>query len=156
MKATDNDRILEINVFAWRNSYRHIFSDELLFKTRLATSHGGLFGHNTGHETYVYDDGIIKGYVMLDPCEDVDRLDCFEICELYIDPFMQRQGIGRAMVDFSEETADARGFNKICLWTLEKNTTARIFYEKLGYAVDGARKTIKEMGVHQVRYSKKI
>ena len=156
MQASDESRVSEIRVFAWRSSYRHIFSDEHLFSTLLVSKQSGHFENVFSYESYVYDDGIIKGFLATGPCEDDDELDSFEVGSLYIDPFMHRQGIGTAMMAFCENAATQRGYSKICLWTLEKNAAARSFYEKQGYAPDGARKFLNDIGTHQVRYSKEI
>jgi ribosomal protein S18 acetylase RimI-like enzyme len=36
-----------------------------------------------------------------------------------------------------------KGFDKIVLWVLEDNASARRFYEKHGFAFDGTRKEIE-------------
>jgi len=159
MTISDIARVAEIDVFAWRSSYRGIFSDNFLFNEMLVAKRIEFFANrldSSAAEGYVYDDGIIKGYLMIGPCEDKDEISSFEVWGLYIDPFMQRQGIGEALMNFCEEKARQRGYSKICLWTLEKNAVGRAFYESRGYAADGSRKFLEDIGAYQVRYSKEM
>lgn len=51
-------------------------------------------------------------------------------------PELQGQGIGRAMVEYSEALARTVGFTRMILHARE---TAVAFYEKLGYAKVGER-----------------
>ena len=54
---------------------------------------------------YVYDDGLIKGFVQMNGTE---------VCKLYVEPCFQNGGIGRELLEFAvwEHNAD-------CLWALE-------------------------------------
>jgi len=49
-------------------------------------------------------------------------------------------GVGRALMQTSEEIASTNGYTKIILSTFEDNTIARDLYESLGYRVVGVRK----------------
>jgi GNAT superfamily N-acetyltransferase len=60
------------------------------------------------------------------------------------------------MVDYCEKCAVEQGFNEVCLWVLEKNADARLFYEKHGYSPDGAEKLIKFLAATEIRYSKRL
>lgn len=50
--------------------------------------------------------------------------------QVAVEPSMQGKGIGRAMVEFSEEVAKRRGWNRI---DLNSRDTAVDFYLRLGY-----------------------
>ena len=39
-------------------------------------------------ESYVYDDGLIKGFMTIGKCRDEGKADFFELWGIYIDPFM--------------------------------------------------------------------
>ena len=69
---------------------------------------------------------------------------------------MKRQGIGTILVDYCEKVAVERGFDEVCLWVFERNTNARVFYEKLGYNPDGSKKYIEFLAATEIRYSKKL
>jgi len=161
MELIDIPRVAEINVFGWRVAYRGIVSDELLFTKRLvATSiprfQGGFFGSENNSEGYVFDDGIIKGFISVQPCADKDKPQAFELGAIYIEPLMKRKGIGTALMHFCEKLALERGHSEICLWVLEKNQDSRRFYEKMGYDVDGAHKYLEGLEATEVRYSKQL
>ena len=162
MELKDVPRVSEIAIFAWRCAYRGIVSDEHLFNNmlvckqmerntaRLQKAEGESFERGR----YVYDDGIVKGFLFLGPCGDEDKPEAFELGAIYVDPCMQGQGIGAALVAYGENLAIQHGYNEICIWTFEKNAPARAFYEKLGYAVDGVTKMVEPYGALGVRYCK--
>ena len=89
-------------------------------------------------------------------CRDQDKQDAFELWGIYIEPLMKRQGIGSILVDYCERKAVERGFSETCLWVLEENNDGRRFYEKLGYAPDGATKRIEFLSVTEIRYVKNL
>ena len=60
------------------------------------------------------------------------------------------------MTEFCEKEARRRDYGRICLWVLEDNAAARGFYEKMGYAPDGARQILEGLGVWELRYSRNL
>ena len=75
--------------------------------------------------TYVYDDGIVRGMI---------RVDGVEVIKLYVDTFFQGRGIGAERLEFAIEK-----FGVNCLWVLEKNEKAIRFYEKHGFRMIGGK-----------------
>lgn len=63
-----------------------------------------------------------------------------EIATIYVDPAHWRSGAGKALMDASMEVARAAGYRTITLWVLESNLAGRRFYERIGFAPDGATK----------------
>ena len=57
-----------------------------------------------------------------------------EICKLYVDPCLQNNGVGHALITFVIEKFDADH-----LWTLEKNTRAIAFYNRHGFQWTGTK-----------------
>jgi len=159
MEAADIPRVAEIIVFGWRSAYRGIISDEYLFNERLVTSQINSLEEamrDGNAEHYVFDDGIVKAMLKICPCSDEDKVDAFELYELYVDPFFQKQGIGALMIDFFEERAKEYGYNELCIWTFEKNAVARVLYEKCGYVVDGEVDYLEQFKATGVRYTKEL
>ena len=158
MKLSDVPRVAEIHIFGWRSAFRGIVPDEVLFGRmsvqRSMERFEDSFAADNSHDTYVYDDGIIKGWTSAGPCRDEDEPQAFEIGAIYIEPCMKDSGIGTKLVIFCEEIAAQRGYSKICIWTLENNALARAFYEKLGYVHDGAKKYMDNLYANSVRYKK--
>jgi len=160
-EASDVPRIAEIRVFGWRSAYRGIISDEILYKDTLVTTDiqkwAARFDDNDkGFENYVYDDGILKAFLCIGPCPEEDKPGAFELGAIYVDPGFKSQGIGTALANFCEKKAAEGGFREVCLWTFEKNTPTRAFYESLGYKPDGATMIVEAYNAMGVRYSKDI
>ena len=96
-KATSADisRIAEILVFTKRVNYRSIFKDDY-------SSFNDLQVLSVAHtyetdpvllpQTWVYDDGIVKGLIEIRENE---------IETLYVDHFFQNEGIGGKLIDFA-------------------------------------------------------
>jgi GNAT superfamily N-acetyltransferase len=159
MQLSDVPRVAEIHVFGWRSAFRGMISDEFLFKKRLVSLSITRFEnalYSNSEEIYVFDDGIIKAFISICACRDEDKTESFELGGIYVEPLMKRQGIGSIMIDYCEKTAAERGYKEVCLWTLEKNTTAKAFYEKSGYLLDGSKKFLENIEAMAIRYSKKF
>lgn len=129
-KIEDLSRVAEIYVFNNRINYFPIFKDEGFSFGELQVV--SLIDHYLKKEEiinniYVFDDGLIKGFV---------QMDGREICKLYADPFFQGRGIGGRLVEFAVE--ELHGDN---LWALEKNERAISFYQRHGFRLTGQRKT---------------
>jgi ribosomal protein S18 acetylase RimI-like enzyme len=156
----DSSRIADIQIFGWRNAYRGIIDDEILFK-RLNIEKKSQMIKNVleegKEEWFVYEDnGIIKGMMILGKSRDGDKKDAFELWAIYVDPFMMRNGIGKTMIEYCEEIGQKRGYKENILWVLEENNIGRKFYEKNGYKKDGSKKTIEKFNAVEIRYCKKI
>lgn len=122
-KATNDDvsRIAEIFVFNNRMNYFPIFKDEdYSFKTlQVMTVCKSYLSSKQLENTYVYDDGIIRGFIEIQDSE---------IKRLYVDPFFQNKGIGAELITYAVNTQNAK-----FLWALEKNTKALKFYQSHGF-----------------------
>lgn len=156
MTEADIPRAADIHVFARRWAYRGSVSDQVLFGEMLVPQSVEKLAKVLADETaknYVYDDGIIKGFMTFGPCHDEDKFDAQELWYIYIDPFMQRQGIGSKLITLFEEEV-RQNCKIVCLRTLERNDTARVFYEKNGYAPDGMKHFVSDGWGYQMRYTK--
>lgn len=96
------------------------FSDE-----ELAREHGS-------HHVACYRGDRLVGCLVLRPRPDGD----LQMRQVAVLPELQGQGIGTALVRFSEDLAHQRGFRRLILHARE---TAVAFYEKLGYSRMGDR-----------------
>lgn len=118
----DLSRIAEILVYNNRVNYFPIFKDEgYSFGKLQVMSVAGEYLRDKERlqNTFVFDDGIIRGFI---------QLSGREIQKLYVDTFFQNRGIGAALLSFAirERQSDF-------LWALEKNTKALRFYERHGF-----------------------
>lgn len=125
--VSDASRIAEILVFTKRMNYRKIFRNDKV-------SFGEIQVYPIAKEyidnpeklegVFVYDDEFVKGVLHIAG----DRIE-----ELYVDTFFENRGIGGELMRF------AIGKGCSYLWVLEKNTDARRFYERYGFAVTGKK-----------------
>jgi len=80
-----------------------------------------------------------------------------ELYALYVRPAWWSTGTGRALMDrVLARTADA-GYRSITLWVLRDNRRARRFYERAGFAPDGAANVLHRLGgVTELRYRRAL
>ena len=136
-KATMQDipRIAEIIVFGKRVAYRPIFNNDVVSFNELQVIN--LIDEYTNNPTLVdnmlvYDDGIIKGVI-----NRIFEEDAVEICEFYVEPFFKGKGIGKKLIQQVILEARTSKRNKIFLWVIEDNLSARKFYENNGFIASG-------------------
>ena len=125
----DASRIAEIIVFNNRLNFFPIFGDEGYSFGEMQVmpmAQAFLEDANRIKSTYVYDDGVVKGLLTV-------RGD--EIEKLYVEPALQGQGVGAALLEYAVSKLGARW-----LWALEKNEGALRFYGRHGFAPTGERK----------------
>lgn len=115
----DLGRIAEIEIFNYRLNFYPIFRDDEFYFRDLQVSNRSSSLHRFLDELWVYDDGVVKGFI---------RVHGQELCKLFVEPVLQSQGIGAALL---AHAADALGVRH--LWALEKNTRAIVFYQRHGF-----------------------
>ena len=126
--ASDAGRIAEIIVTNYRvNFYPFFHNDEFYFKELnvLDTAAEYTDGSEALKNTFVYDDGIVKGLI---------RVKGKEIEKLYIEPSFQSGGIGSKLLRYAADTLGAD-----FLWALEYNQRGIAFYERNGFALTGEK-----------------
>lgn len=124
----DVSRIAEILVYNNRTNYFPIFQDEgYSFGEMqvLTVAENYLQDDEMRNNVFVYDDGIIRGFV---------QIEGKEIKKLYVDTFFQSKGIGAALIGYAVTVKGAE-----YLWALEKNRKAIRFYERHGFHPTGER-----------------
>jgi len=77
-----------------------------------------------------HEGAALVGCLVLVPLAD----GLIKMRQVAVSPEAQGRGIGRSLVDFSEELSRGRGFTRM---TLHARTTAVPFYERLGYKTMG-------------------
>ncbi|MFE9853014.1 GNAT family N-acetyltransferase [Streptomyces sp. NPDC005576] len=86
--------------------------------------------------------------------DDGRRTEGGELYTLYVRPDRTGAGTGGALLAEIMGRAAADGFPTLALWVLRENTGARRFYERAGFAPDGAEEDFEAGGlmVPEVRY----
>jgi ribosomal protein S18 acetylase RimI-like enzyme len=147
-----------VRVHGWRSAYRHVFPPDELdalpidaerWRSRLRVP-------PRGWTTMVCEDGDrVVGFSSVGPSRDEDGLG--ELYAIYVAPEAWSTGAGRALMAAAEAQL-ASEYGAALLWVLEDNPRARRFYERAGWAPDGARKAEERFGVRapEVRYRKDV
>ena len=112
----DLERLAEIRVFNYRLNFYPIFRDDEYYFDTMRVSREAEVLKDHLRKTYVYDDGAVKGYVLVYEQE---------IVHLFVEPVLQGQGIGEALLWFAVEVMGCNW-----LWALEKNERAISFYQR--------------------------
>lgn len=125
---TDASRIAEIIITNYRvNFYPFFLNDEYYFGelnvVDMAVDYSK--GSEELENTYVYDDGVVKGII---------RINNSEIEKLYVEPTFQSQGIGAKLLQFAVEEKKANN-----LWALEYNKRGIAFYQRNGFVLTGEK-----------------
>jgi GNAT superfamily N-acetyltransferase len=159
-RATGEDSLAieQVRVRGWQVAYRHVFPVEELEQLPVDGERwrARLVAPPRGWSTFVAeDDGSVVGFASVGPSRDVAGLG--ELYAIYVDPDAWSTGAGRALIERCEEQLRAE-YAAATLWVLEENPRARRFYERAGWAPDGARKAEDRWGVRapEVRYRKEL
>ena len=149
---TDNvDDISRIYALSWKKAYRGIIPDDYLnslsetrWSQRLKKDSDTLF--------LAVEDGILIGGSTYSPARDKAMEGWGEIISLYLLPSHYHKGIGTELFKTVIGELNRLGFEKIYLWVLEENHSARAFYESKGFTFNGdiniddiGGKTVKEI-----------
>ncbi len=124
----DASRIAELIVTNYRvNFYKFFRNDEFYFKELnvVGTAAEYCEGSEALNNTYVYDDGVVKGMI---------RIKGDEIEKLYVEPQFQSGGIGGELLRFAVSEKKAS-----FLWALQYNERGISFYERNGFALTGEK-----------------
>lgn len=140
--------IAEIRVRAWQAAYRGIVPQGYLDtlrpeadadrrRARWAERAAG------GSQDYLGElAGRPAGWLSIGPYRDDEvpppRPDCGEIYALYVHPVHWRAGVGGVLLRHAVAELAAAGRTPVVLWVLTDNAPARRFYQRAGFAPDGA------------------
>ena len=163
---------------SWQAAYQGIIAPEVI--GRVTANDGGArvrqsFRTRPWQKTFVATaepgaaDGIV-GYAFCGPEQDVlgapwphplspegQQGQVAELYALYVHPAWWSTGTGRALMDRVLDTASAAGYSSVRLWVLRDNARARRFYERAGFAPDGASHTLEGLGgVTEIRYRRAL
>ena len=153
----DAPAVAHVHVESWNVAYRGIMPDAVIARTdlayrtrfwaeRIATRDWPVF--------VIEEAGSVVAFCQMVPSPDAgdDPGTVGHITSIHVLPQLRGRGHGRALLDHAFAEFRRRGFAEVTLWVLEENTSARRFYETLGFRDDGARKVYPNTGVPEVRY----
>jgi ribosomal protein S18 acetylase RimI-like enzyme len=155
--ADDIAGIAQIHVDAWRAAYRGHIPDTVLDALNVedrARMWRGNLGRASPSRLIVTDP--LTGFCFHGPSRDGED-GVAEIFAIYVRPDCWRQGAGRALCERAEHDAIGRECKALTLWVLKTNDPARRFYERVGYAADGAERIntrLTASSLPEMRYRK--
>ena len=153
----DAAAVARIHVESWNIAYRGIMPDDVIARTDL-TYRTKFWGERIADPEWpvfvITEEGEIVAFCQMipsrDPDDDPTRVG--HITSLHVVPQLRGRGHGRALVDHVLAEFRRRGFAELTLWVLEENLSARQFYEKYGFRLDGGTRTYPKTEVPEVRY----
>jgi GNAT superfamily N-acetyltransferase len=142
--AADARALAELEVRAWRWAYVDFVAEEDMITVASRVERWEGRGLDAAFVAEV--DGRVVGVVQVD--------DEGELRGLNVEPAAQGAGLGAALHDFALEELRRRGVAEATLWVFEANGHARGFYERRGWAPDGATGVAAE--APELRYRKTL
>lgn len=141
-RREDLARIAEIEIFNYRLNFYPIFKDDEFYFDELQVPKRMEHYLNFEDSLWVYDDGVVKGFVQVEECE---------VRKLFVEPVLQGQSIGAELLKHAVSELDAR-----FLWALEKNVRAIAFYRRNGFQTTGERKPEEDTDEFLVRMERSV
>ena len=153
--AADTATVARIFTACWQDAYLGVVAAEVLARLDIPAAAALwtplLAAADPDGEVIVAEDGggAVNGLIRfgLDP-EERSRGHVFS---LYVDPIVAAAGIGGALLGQAVSWFCSRRMGEATLWVFEANRHARGFYERRGWAPDGARRVEPEFGADEVR-----
>ena len=143
-KPADFSRLAEIEIFNYRLNFYPIFRSDAFYFDELQVPNV-ISQYESDplalYEVFVCDDGVVKGFI---------RISGSEIKKLFVEPVLQGQGIGEALLWFAVEVMGCNW-----LWALEKNERAIRFYRRHGFVPTGEKEREEDTEEYLIRMEKK-
>ena len=143
--------IAAVHVASWQRAYRGLMPagllDSLSVPARTQRWVQNLGSTESGAATFVAElDGEVIGFASIGPCRDEDAETAAELWALYLHPRHWDAGHGHVLHTHAVQALAATGAAEATLWVLTTNERARRFYERHGWAADGATKVVDLAG----------
>ncbi|WP_274918939.1 GNAT family N-acetyltransferase [Streptomyces sp. WZ-12] len=173
MAEADVDAVAEVRVRGWRSAYRGLMPPAYLAALSVAEDaerRREWFARRRPEawELVAERSGKVVGWLAAGPARDPDlapgggelsgRSPAAELLALYVAPPLIGTGVGRALLAAGTARARARGFGALSLWVVRGNARAQRFYERAGFAPDGAERSDDVAGwrVPELRYRRPL
>jgi len=140
--AADLARIAEIEVFNYRLQFYPVFRNDDYYFAELTVPALMQERAEALPQILVYDDGVVKGFLLYAGTE---------VMKLFVEPVLQGQGIGAALLDYA-----VRELHADHLWALEKNTRAIAFYARHGFHPNGEKELEEDTDEYLVQLVREV
>lgn len=142
--GSDASRLAEIEIFNYHLNFYPIFRNDSFYFGDLQVSdkiNEYLKAPEKLKNTYVYDDGVVKGFVTVENSE---------VKKLFVEPVLQGQGIGTELLGYAAAEMKCE-----FLWALEKNVKAIAFYKRSGFYRTSERKLEEDTDEYLIKLKRK-
>ncbi len=139
--AQDAKDLIKLNNLVWRDTYSHIFPEEVFLEreknnqSRIEFKKNFKFNQNERVNFVAVVDGKIVAYLdgqIESQYEHFKNLGYADLCAIYINPKFQRAGIGTMLFNKFKAEIKNLGATKFVIGVLKDNLKARKVYEKWG------------------------
>ncbi|MFS8201334.1 N-acetyltransferase family protein [Streptomyces sp. CWNU-52B] len=162
MTLADCPRVAEIRVRGWQRAYQGLmpqpYLDGLTVADELPRRRAHFERAGAGVVNLVAQRaGEVVGWSCHGPYREGERrTGDAELYAIYVDPDRTARGTGGALLRESLTRCAVTGHERMLLWVLRENVRARRFYERAGFAADGAEEPFEVEGVEvpEVRYAR--
>ena len=153
----DAAALAEVHVRTWQAAYEHVFGRERLagLDVEARAAHWRLWlSEPQPHEAVFVAEEAGRPVAFSWAGESREAADLGELYAIYALPEAWGSGAGPALMASALAALREAGFRAAVLWVLDDNPRARRFYEREGWATDGARREGEHLGVAtaEVRY----
>jgi GNAT superfamily N-acetyltransferase len=173
LTASDAEAVAQARVQGWRHAYAGLVPQQVLdgmdAEAFAAGLRGALLDMPPQHVHLVADlegEGVV-GWTCFGPYRPVEEIGdearepgapWGELYAIYVLPALIGRGLGRALMGAALDGLAAQGHGRARLWVLRGNAPSRRFYERAGFAPDGAANVLEMAGepVTEVRYARSL
>ena len=124
---------------AWQEAYAGIIDPAYLAKLTIEKCERVAFAWRENN-VIALDGERVVGFACYGACRDEDLPDAGEVSAIYILAEYYGQGVGYRLMQMA--LAELDGYDKVAVWVLKDNARAIRFYERCGFAADGAEKEL--------------
>lgn len=155
--GADGPGIAAVHVASWQAAYRELLPADFLagldatIERRKAAWAASVT--NPALDVFVADDGDTVGFSSVSASRDDDLADHGELQTIYALERVWGRGVGHALHEAAMQGLIDRGFELALLWVLDGNDRTIRWYERQGWAIDGASKddTWGDLVLHEIR-----
>jgi GNAT superfamily N-acetyltransferase len=156
----DEEGIVDLQIAAWRAAFLPLLPHGFVIPAReqFLIMGARAFAESGVERTVTVAGGRVTGMLSHGPARDDDSRDHVgEVRALFVHPDHWRSGMGTALVANALERLRDAGYTEATLWSFRDNERANAFYERQGFARDGATQAGENFaGTVEVRYRRSL
>lgn len=160
-EPADAEALAELHAASARAAYTGMLPDETLSwwepSRRLVRLRARLADRSPLSATLIAEapPGGLSGMCVVAACGDDDRAGYGEVQALFMAPAAWGSGLAAELLAEGLAWLRAAGLAPVSLWVLEDNGRARRFYLRQGFRADGARQPHPNLGVPEIRMTRR-